>query len=155
MFKQYLKKNDDKVISTVDIPANVPVIEFTGDLASKEDIKNKYDYCLQIGNDLYLTPSGGIDDDIKHSCNPNCYVHIVGKRATLYSKYLIKKKSELTFDYSLCSTDLIEEHSMKCNCGYIKCRKVISGYQYLDENLRKSLEKSNYVPLFQYIKFIR
>lgn len=161
MFKSYLKLVDSNfgksVITTVDIPSNVPILEFGGNLLSFDDIKLNfnYEYCLQIGNDLFLGPSGGIDDYVNHSCNPNSYVHIIGNRAVLYSKYLIKKNSHINFDYSLSSTDDYSRWKMDCKCGSFNCRKIISGYQYLDDKLKKELERSNYVPLFQIIKFLR
>lgn len=155
MYKQYLKIKqnpvDDpvtlSVVSTVDIPAKVPIIEMTGDIV--DNIGNlDPDFCLQISNKYFIGPSGGIDDQINHSCDPNCYLHIVGKRAILYSLYYIRAGVQLTFDYSLSSTDNPDEWALYCKCGSFNCRKVISGYQHLDDKTKEHYKQLGIVPIF-------
>lgn len=144
------------VVTTVNIPKNVPIIEITGDLFTSKTIRAKdYHYILQVGTNLFIGPSGNVDDYLNHSCNPNCFLHIVGKRAVLYSKVPITANSELTFDYSLSSTDTISEWHMNCKCGEHNCRKLISGYQYLDSKLKDELEHDGMVPMFQLLKIFR
>ena len=117
-------------------------------LPSKDFADPNHPAILQIGDDLFLSPSGEIDDKFNHSCHPNCTLHIVGNRAFLYSLHLIKKDTEITFDYSTSSTDTYETWKMNCNCGYIKCRKVISGYQYLSDAIKEEYKRKGMVPLF-------
>lgn len=135
------------VFTTTRIPARVPVIEEKGNFFNKNNLI-EHPANLQIGNDLFLGPSGGIDDFVNHSCDPNCYLHIVGKRAILYSLYVIPANTEITFDYSTSSTDTMDEWCMDCNCGSIKCRKKISGIQYLDPKLVEEYKKKGMIPLF-------
>lgn len=146
MYKNNLEVKNNKVYINVDIPNNSPIYEFTGALSDK--IKHDKSLVLQIGHDLYMGPSGELDDIINHSCSPNCYINIVGKRAILYSLFPIKAGSEITFDYSLSSTDTYESWTMNCNCKSYKCRKVISGFQYLDEDMKETYIKKGIVPLF-------
>ena len=40
-------------------------------------------YALQIGPDLYIGESGGVDDLFNHSCDPNAGVRISGTSAEL------------------------------------------------------------------------
>ena len=75
-------------------------------------------------------------------------LHIVGKRAFLYSLYVIKANSELTFDYSTSSTDTYDTWKMNCKCCYIKCRKVISGFDYLSDEIKEKYKEKNMIPLF-------
>lgn len=151
MYNQYLKildsKNGKGVFTTVDIPAETPIMEITGDLYTKENMPDS-PYLYQISNIWYLGPSGAADDFVNHSCNPNCYLHVVGKRAFLYSLYLIKSDSELTFDYSLSSTESLDTFKLDCNCGDVNCRKIISGFQYLSQQLQEEYKRKNLVPMF-------
>ena len=72
----------------------------------------------------------------------------MGNRAILYSLYVIPAGAELTFDYSTTSTDTLETWKMTCACGSHKCRKAISGYQYLDPTLQEEYKKKGMIPLF-------
>ena len=152
MYKDYLRKlptaKGAGVFTTVVIPPKVPIVEFKGDLFLTNQIKHDNEYILQIGINTFLGPSGEIDDYINHSCNPNCLVHIVGNRAILYSMYLIPANAELTFDYSTTATDTLEEWSMSCQCGAHNCRRMISGYDTLDQQTKDNYKNANALPLY-------
>lgn len=154
MNKSYLKtkqtKNSFGLFTEAVIPARTPIIELTGTIWNDDTLPEHQDQelILQIGPGVYLGPSGGLDDYINHSCEPNCYINVVGKRAILYSLYLIESNSELTFDYSLSSTDTYDTWTFNCDCGSFKCRKKISGYQYLSDELKEEYVKKGIVPLF-------
>lgn len=154
MYKEYLKIIDTKnkgkgVISLIKIPANSPIVEVMGDLTSEEDTPDiNHPAMLQVGHDKFLGPSGEVDDYINHSCDPNCYLHIVGNRAIVYSLYEIAPNMELTFDYSTSSTDDIEKWSMNCNCGSSKCRKLISGLHYIQDDIKAEYLKKGLIPMF-------
>jgi hypothetical protein len=155
MFNNYLKiqqnsNGDLGIFTTVDIPANTPIMELRGDICSLKDLPQNSEVHLQIGVDIFLCPSGVLDgvDFINHHCDPNCMLHVVGKRAILYSLYVIPKNSELTFDYSTTSTDTVENWKMNCKCNSFKCRQVVSGYQYLSEKQKNDYKKRGITPLF-------
>lgn len=154
MYEKYLKiiETKDKgkgVITTVSIPARSPIFEFSGELLSESSMPDpNHPALLQINHDTFIGPSGDVDDYINHSCDPNCYLHIVGNRAIIYSLYLIPANSELTFDYSTSSTDTIEKWHLDCKCGSKKCRKLISGLSYLDDSLKKEYQDKKMIPMF-------
>jgi len=157
MYDQYLKvvtiKNKKTVITTAPIPSNIPICEFGGELYTDKELaalgdKININNVLQIGPNLYIGPSGRADDYIRHSCNPNCFVHASGRRAVLYSLYVIPTGGELTFDYSSTATDDVNTWKMDCTCGDINCRKVISGFQYLNSNLQNEYKKKGIAALF-------
>lgn len=153
MYLQYLKVKPCKtglgVFTNVQIPANVPILEVRGNIYLEKDLPDpNHPTLLQVGPNTFIGPSGGVDDSINHSCNPNCMMHVVGNRAILYSLYVIPAGSELTFDYSTTATDSYEKWSMTCLCGQVNCRKVISGFQNLDPELQQSLIKKGLVPLY-------
>lgn len=141
-------KTGSGVFTKIQIPAKKPIIEFTGDIIPKDKLVLDQSQFLQIGQDRFMGPSGAIDDYINHSCDPNCYLSIVGNRALLYSLYVIPKGSELTFDYSTSSTDTLDSWQMPCKCGAYKCRKIISGYPTLSEDIKKDYVSKKMVPVF-------
>lgn len=149
MYYNYLKikkVNTGKgVFTELDIPVQSPILEIGGDLFTgwASDI----DY-LQISGKKYKILSGGIEDHIRHSCDPNCYVYIVGNRAIIYSLYMIKGGSEITFDYSTTSTEGLDQWHMECGCNTYKCRKLISGFNTLSKDLREEYKKRGIVPLY-------
>ena len=153
MLKQHLKIKPTKIgnglFTDVKIPANFPIIEVGGTVCNWESIQDKENpYIMEIGNNLFITSSGDLDDYVNHSCNPNCVMHIIGKRAILYSLYIIPADSELTFDYSLTSTDSLDSWKMDCLCGNFNCRKVISGFHLLPDDLKKNYMDNDLVPQF-------
>lgn len=155
MYRNFLKLKKSKqgtgngVFTDIDIPAESPIMEMTGNVYTKETMPEpNHPALLQVSNKYFIGPSGTIDDYVNHSCDPNCYLHIVGKRAILYSLYFIREGSELTFDYSTTSTETMEEWSMECFCKSFKCRKIISGYQYLPESLKKEYENKGMIPMY-------
>jgi hypothetical protein len=154
MYKQYLEilpcKTGKGVFTTVQIPANVPVLEITGPILVESAIPANapIDDYLQIGPNTFIGLSGGLDDYLNHSCDPNCKMHVVGNRAFMYSLYVIPKNAQLTFDYSTTSTDTLETWKMNCQCGSFKCRKVISGNQYLPPALRQTYVEKGMLPMY-------
>lgn len=152
MYTKYLQVKPAKsgmgVFTKLQIPANTAILEFTGDIIPKDKMSFDMSQVLQVGTDRFIGPSGAVDDYVNHSCDPNCLVHIVGNRAFLYSMYVIPANTELTFDYSTSSTDTLDSWQMKCQCGSYKCRKIISGYQYLSEPLKKDYAAKGMIPVF-------
>lgn len=152
MFDKYLQvkpcKTGKGVFTTVQIPANQPVIEITGPVVLEEDLPLNHSSWLQVGVNTFIGLSGGPDDYLNHSCNPNCAVHVTGNRAILYSLYVIQPGSELTFDYSTTSTDSYEKWSMNCECGSFNCRGVISGHHTLDWETKEKYRRKGFLPLY-------
>lgn len=147
-----ITKNGVGIFSKVLIPKDTVVIEFGGHILKSEDLPDNIipenDYYLQIGQDKFIGPSGTHDDYINHSCVSNCFVIIVGNRALLMSMQQIMPNIQITFDYSLTSTE--DNWKMECKCGSYDCRKIISSYRLLDEETRKKYEDMNIVP--KYVK---
>ena len=138
-------KKGKGVFAKVHFPSWQVILEFKGDIIKKADVKN-FGEVLQITDNTYLGSSGSIDDYINHSCDPNCGLRIVGNRALLVSLYDIPAGTEITFDYSTSSNDKKDDWELECACGSIKCRKKISGYQYLDKEIKSYYESKGVVP---------
>jgi len=154
MYNEHLVVKDSKigskgVFTTVRIPANIPIFEVTGTVYSENELPDpNHPALLQVGPNTFIGPSGDVDDYINHSCDPNCKMHVVGNRAIVYSLYVIPAGSELTFDYSTTSTDEQDKWSMECKCNSNKCRKLISGFQYIDPATQREYIRKNLVPLY-------
>jgi hypothetical protein len=158
LFSDYLYNKPSNIdgtgtFSKIEIEANKPIIEITGHIFNLEDDpKVDINNCLQVTNKWFIAASGNICGFINHSCNPNCYLNIFGKRAILYSLYKIPANTELTFDYSLSSKDTLERWKMECKCKQFKCRKIISGFFTLEKELQENYIKRDLVPRFVFDK---
>lgn len=155
MYTDYLKVKPSKkgmgkgIFTEINIPEKTLILEVTGEIHTKSSMPDpQHPAWCQISPTLYIGPSGSYDDYINHSCEPNSYLSVVGRRAILYSMYLIRADSEITIDYSATSTHSLDEWQMSCACGSYKCRKIISGYQYLDSGIKKYYESKNIIPLY-------
>jgi SET domain-containing protein len=160
MYKQYLKvktsKNKSGVFTSVRIPKGVPVIEVTGDVHPEHQLPDpNHPALLQVGPNIFIGPSGDVDDYINHSCDPNCKLQIAGSRAILFSLYDIPAGGEITFDYSTSSTDTLDTWKIECKCGSNKCRKVISGLQYVDPAVIEDYKKRGILPMFMTVSIFQ
>ncbi len=126
------------------------IIQFHGKLLTYEQFPAHYtkmeDYCVQIGKNLYMGPSGRIDDFINHSCNPNSGPKINGKNAFLMAIKNIKKREEITWDYSTTMDEDFWE--IACNCRSKNCRKRIGDFKYLTKKLKQKYIKLGIVPRY-------
>jgi len=110
--------------------------------------KDKQATLLQVGKNKYLDLIGDPSFYVNHSCNPNAIVKIFSNNAFLVSIRRILPNEELCFDYSLTSTDSLEDWSMKCSCGAWNCRKLISGFNLLNDSNKQRYINMNVVPKY-------
>jgi hypothetical protein len=102
------------------------VLEFLGNLLQPCDVDD-LTHCLQIGPATFLSPSGGIDDYVNHSCAPNTGIAERQGRILLFALGPIKKGDEISFDYSTTQTG--GHWSMECLCGVPGCRGLIGDFR--------------------------
>jgi SET domain-containing protein len=55
---------------------------------------------------------------LNHSCAPNCWLRVVGRRVEVYSRGPLPAGSELTVDYGRTQ----HRGGMACGCGAARCR---------------------------------
>jgi hypothetical protein len=134
------------------IDANDVVLKFPGDTLSAKQVSElsaeQQGNVLQIGQDRYLNLEKETPFFINHHCNPNCYVKTIVGGAFLIALRPIAKDEEITFDYSLTSTDSKEEWSMPCSCHKYYCRKIISGFRTLPADKQEEFEKTGTLPRY-------
>jgi hypothetical protein len=114
------------------IAATTRIIRFTGPLLRHAQT-TPHTLALQIGPDLYMGASGGLDDFINHSCEPNAGFTIEGTIADLYAIRDIAAGEEILFDYSTTLDE--DDFTMACQCGRPSCRTIIGDGKYLPHDV--------------------
>ena len=114
------------------IAAATRIIRFTGPLLRHADT-SAATLALQVGPDQYIGASGGLDDLINHSCEPNAGFKIDGTTADLYAIRDIAAGEEILFDYSTTLDE--DDFTMACQCGRPSCRKIIGDGKYLPSDV--------------------
>lgn len=93
------------------------------------------EYHLQIGDDLYLGASGGADDYVNHSCDPNAGFR---NGLLLVARRAIAAGEEITWDYST-AIDEADFTGFACSCGAATCRGRVHSFRHLDAATRARL----------------
>lgn len=127
--------NGQGVFARRQISPGEVVLAFTGKrlrLSEAQRDEDTYIHSLQIGPDACLSPSGGEDDYVNHSCDPNTMLQ--GSRR-LVALRAIAPGEEITVDYSSFTDH--EGFEMDCHCGAPACRRRILGYASVPESLRR------------------
>jgi len=126
------------------------IIEFKGKLITRKQLPYPYekvdDRYVQIGKNLYMSPSGKLDDFINHSCNPNSGLVIKGRKAVLTAIRKIKTGEEICWDYSTTMNE--DEWEMDCSCGSKSCRKRIRDFKFLPKKTQQKYIKLGIAPKY-------
>ena len=105
------------------------------------------DNMFRLSADEYIDPRGEFGDFQNHSCNPNSRIVKKGKRLYLEAIKDIKRRSEITFDFS---TILAKDDFwvMKCRCKTSRCRKYIKQYPLLPKPLLEKYIEEKMIPSY-------
>jgi len=116
------------------IDAGEVILPFTGPMLVRSEV-DEGSYHLQVGDDLYLGASGGADDYVNHSCDPNA-----GFRdgLALVARREIAAGEEITWDYST-AIDEDDFSGFSCQCGSVLCRGTVHSFRHLDTETRERL----------------
>jgi len=109
-------------------------------------IDGECDRFVQIAPEHYLGPSGGIDDFVNHSCEPNAGLRFSATDIQLVAIKDIAKGDEIAWDYSTTSLDA--SRRMTCRCGAPSCRKSIAGFGSLPAGLQAKYCRLGIVPKY-------
>ncbi len=121
------------------------VLEFGGELLPEELIQD-FTHTIQVDDGLFLGPSGGSDDFVNHSCNPNTYLVSKPPRVWLIASRDILPGEEITFDYATGTGD--RDEFDVCYCGAPQCRGRVSRFWDLPPKLQRFYRKAGAVPNF-------
>lgn len=107
------------------IPPGELVVRFEGPIYNKDECPD-FSEAIQVGVNAWMWSSGGIDDIVNHSCNPNTGLFQISGTTYLMSIKTIEEGDELFFDYSTSMVD--EPWDMECYCGDKACRGRIGNF---------------------------
>lgn len=122
-----------------ELDAGSRILDFSGPLVGRDYVQKVFerrghDGFLQVAESLYMGVSGGFDDYVNHSCEPNCGISFSEETPCLIALENIEAGSELTFDYA--STQERFPFRFDCSCGAPNCRGSIGDFSELPERLR-------------------
>ena len=112
---------------------------------------------IQVGVNEWMWSSGGLDDLVNHSCEPNLGLFpmrgaVGAARGTghdLGGLYLVARKDiavgeELSFDYSTSMVD--EPWAMECACGEAACRGKIANFLDTPSAVQDGYARAGFLP---------
>jgi len=133
------------VVATRPIAAGETALIFRGPRRRLTEIAD-FTHVLEIGPGLYLGSSGGVDDLVNHSCEPDCVAFVDGKTVGLRAIRDIAPGEELTYDYSTMM--LTDPTRFVCACGAASCRGVVTRWSELPAAVRARQLRLAIVPAF-------
>lgn len=101
------------------------------------------DRFVQVTPDHYMGPSGGIDDLINHSCQPNAGLRFTTAGVFLIAIRPIAPGDEITWDYSTTLSGA--NWHMICRCQSVGCRRVIGNFETLSPERQEYYRARNLV----------
>ncbi|UCD80922.1 MAG: SET domain-containing protein [Desulfobacterales bacterium] len=124
------------------------ILTFSGPLIRRRDMPaircQEEDYYLQVDDNVFLGPSGDIDDYVNHSCDPNSGVIIDGGSPRLIAIQTIRRGEEIRFDYS--TTMYRPVLVMNCSCESAICRGTVVDFIYLPAKIQAKYIALGIVP---------
>jgi len=133
----YLKPNATEVrasslqgrglFATTNLPGRRKLGEISGQLVRLPQARKAIEsaeriYFIELTDTWALECSDGNQfKHLNHSCTPNCYLRIIGKRVEVYTLRAISRGAELTVDYG----ETPHKGGMRCQCGLPNCRGVL------------------------------
>jgi hypothetical protein len=126
------------------------ILLFKGPLVNFKDLPKPYtaenDYYLQIGENLFMGPSGDLDDYVNHSCEPNSGIKSDVDGIKLVAIVPIAAGHQITFDYSTTMQNF--DWVMTCTCGSNTCRRKIKNFVELPKKIQTRYIKLRIVPSY-------
>jgi len=136
------------VLATKGFSTGDLVIQFAGNIIHRGDLPRieriEDDRYLQVGSESYLGPSGGLDDFINHSCEPNCGLVFKDHGVFLHALRDIVLGEEINFDYSTTMNE--DNWEMDCLCGSPGCRGRVRDFKHLPKSRQEYYLSLGVVP---------
>jgi hypothetical protein len=115
------------LFATTSLPGRRKLGEISGQLVKLPQARKGIEhaeriYFIEVTDTWALECSSGNQfKHLNHSCTPNCYLRIIGKRVEVYTLRSISCGEELTVDYG----ETPHKGGMRCHCGALKCRAIL------------------------------
>ena len=136
------------VFATASIPADSDLVRYHGPLLRYHQTTPQT-LAVQVGPDLYLGPSGGPDDFVNHSCDPNAGLVIAGtdgRDVRLIAIRDIAPGEQVTFDYSTTMDE--DDFEFDCRCGAPGCRGRMRDFKHLPAAVQQRYADRGVVPAY-------
>ncbi len=130
----------NSIIAAQNFETREVIFPFIGKLVPLDEATDK---SLQITDDLCIESTVDFDNNLNHSCNPNCYIDFTNmKQPVLVAIRNIEKGEELSFNYNATDYDLLDprcECPFTCKCNAPNCLGEIKGYKYLTPEQKREI----------------
>ena len=127
------------------------IVRLLGRIVSAETVWNHQgrfaDNSYRFGPETYLDPGDEAGAYVNHSCRPTAAIRKANNRLFLYAVTPIRKRSEITIDYSTILGD-DDIWTMRCACGETNCRRLIRNFGSLPAELRAEYVEKQMVPKY-------
>ena len=134
------------------IAAGAEILRFTGPFLRHADTTPQT-LAVQVAPDRYLGSSGGADDCVNHSCDPNAglVVRDNGNDVRLIAIRAIVPSEEICFDYSTTMDE--DDFELDCQCGAAACRGRVRDFKHLTPELKRRYAELGVVPAYN-LKYV-
>lgn len=104
---------------------------------------------MQWDEDLYSVEGRGESEGyfINHSCDSNTWMDGVN---VIIARKDIDKGEEITIDYALFEFESSYVSKWKCECGFEKCRKTITGNDWKQKEIQERY-KGHFSPMIEFL----
>jgi len=138
------------VFAGEEIRAGEEILTFAGRRMTRREIPplrgQEEDYYLQVDDDVFIGPSGEMDDYVNHSCDPNGGVVFADDSVKLIAIRDITPGEEICFDYSTTTHNPVVV--MVCSCGSTMCRGTVDSFVLLPAEVQARYMGLGVVPEF-------
>lgn len=118
-------------------------------------VRERSKYTLQCGINDHMVPltNEGIPLPgyyINHSCNPNSYIEVASDHERDLQILIIAREAmdpdeEITLDYACMEYETTID-GIECMCGAPNCRKIVSGYKNLPQEIKNAYLSEGIIP---------
>lgn len=132
------KKSGIKVIAGRGFRSGERVVELIGEIRDLDGSPYVTKGVIQV-SPTQLMEISGIPKDIPHSCDPNCgLIYTKESRLFLTAIKTINPMEQVFWDFSTTMTCV--DVDFDCECRAKTCRKKVSNYERLPEDIRRKYE---------------
>lgn len=137
------------VFTSSDLRPGTFLIEMTGPKLRPHEIpplaeREIMDHYIQCADDMFLGPSGNLDDLFNHSCEPNAGLFFTKNTILVKAIKRIPANAQIYIDYSTVIT--IDPLVMKCFCQTKTCRGEVRDFRLLPSHVRSQYIALGIVP---------
>jgi SET domain-containing protein len=130
------------VFTTTPLRKGTRIVEYAGPRITPQEADRLYDgaprtYLYGLEDGETIIDGEGLGAYLNHSCDPNCEIDEIKKRAWIFALRDIAAGEELLWDYNLYD----DEAPAPCHCGSPKCRGTMYSREWMARMRRKARKR--------------